>query len=191
MSKHILSSCTTLPLCITLHSIPSCENVITPFCENVITGSNLNRNKDPHESSTSPRSNKTGHKQTDYFLFCCDPLHVIFQLTWKNESKVAVVTWRAGNTRAISSETRSRWTSLFLLLWDLAGIPARGEGEEEEFLWNMWQEDQFWRITHMLVLVNIKEKVLYVIPNQCNTCDFASSFVNNLRAPRHTGEKPF
>ena len=125
MSKHILSSCTTLPLCITLHSIPSCENVITPFCENVITGSNLNRNKDPHECSTSPRSNKTGHKQTDYFLFCCDPLHVIFQLTWKNESKVAVVTWRAGNTRAISSETRSRWTSLFLLLWDLAGIPAR------------------------------------------------------------------
>ena len=104
MSKHILSSCTTLPLCITLHSIPSCENVITPFCENVITGSNLNRNKDPHESSTSPRSNKTGHKQTDYFLFCCDPLHVIFQLTWKNESKVAVVTWRAGNTRAIIYE---------------------------------------------------------------------------------------
>ena len=108
MSKHILSSCTTLPLCITLHSIPSCENVITPFCENVITGSNLNRNKDPHESSTSPRSNKTGHKQTDYFLFCWDPLHVIFQLTWKNESKVAVVTWRAGNTRAISSDTRAR-----------------------------------------------------------------------------------
>ena len=147
MSKHILSSCTTLPLCITLHSIPSCENVITPFCENVITGSNLNRNKDPHESSTSPRSNKTGHKQTDYFLFCCDPLHVIFQLTWKNESKVAVVTWRAGNTRAISSETRSRWTSLFLLLWDLAGIPARGEGEEEEFMWNMWEMNQFWKIT--------------------------------------------
>ena len=113
MSKHILSSCTTLPLCITLHSIPSCENVITPFCENVITGSILNRNKDPHESSTSPRSNKTGHKQTFYFPFCCDPLHVIFQLTWKNESKVAVVTWRAGNTRAISSETWSRWTSLF------------------------------------------------------------------------------
>ena len=154
MSKHILSSCTTLPLCITLHSIPSCENVIIPFCENVITGSNLNRNKDPHESSTSPRSNKTGHKQTDYFLFCCDPLHVIFQLTWKNESKVAVVTRRAGNTR----ETRSRWTSLFLLLWDLAGIPARGEGEEEEFLWNMWEKNQFWKIT-------LKEKVLYVNPN--------------------------
>ena len=160
MSKHILSSCTTLPLCITLHSIPSCENVITPFCENVITGSNLNRNKDPHESSTSPRSNKTGHKQTDYFLFCCDPLHVIFQLTWKNESKVAVVTWRAGNTRAISSETRSRWTSLFWLFWN-SSLRWRGGGGilvkyvgKEPILKN-----------HMLVVVTLKEKVLYVIPN--------------------------
>ena len=44
---------------------------------------------------------------------------------------------------------------------------------------------------YVLVLVNIKEKVLYVIPNQCNNCDFASSFVKNLRAPHHTGEKPF
>ena len=120
MYKHILlSSCTTLPLCITLHSIPSCENVITPFCENVITGSNLNRNKDPHESSTSPRSNKTGHKQTDYFLFCCDPLHVIFQLTWKNESKVAVVTWSAGNIWAILKHIvvkskQMQWVRIFI-----------------------------------------------------------------------------
>ena len=37
-----------------------------------------------------------------FFPFCRDPLHVIFQVTWTNESKVAVVTWSAGNIRAIS-----------------------------------------------------------------------------------------
>ena len=166
MSKHILSSRTTLPLCITLHSIPSCENVITACCENVITGSNLNRNKDPHESSTSPRSNKTGHKQTDYFLFCCDPLHVIFQVSTDLEKWIQSCSGNMESRKYQSNQLRNEIAMDIVVFASLrpgwhpsprrrggGGILVKYVGKEP-ILKN-----------HMLVVVTLKEKVLYVIPN--------------------------
>ena len=113
MSKHILSSCTTFLLCSMLH--------LTPFevstkvyvrrrsswrrksCENIITGSIWIEIKTHMRAlHLHALTKREINRLSEYFLFCRDPLHVIFQVTWTNESKVAVVTWSAGNIRAIS-----------------------------------------------------------------------------------------
>ena len=110
-------------------------------------------------------------------------------MTWTNESKVAVVTWRAGNTRNQLRNEIAMDIVVFASLrpgWHPSPRRRGGGGILVKYV----GKEQILK-NHMLVVVTLKEKVLYVIPNQCKNCDIASSSVKNLRASRHTGEKPF